>query len=204
VAEGQAGLGGEVVDAVGSSRENLACRHGIITSFEVALGVGHVEGVIPDLVCIGVLVGIKIEVGMLGQDERCYPRSQNRSSYRREKNISGTLTGPGRGCSPHLDVPGRVLYAVRDTSFDLAGHALLRTLRINDAESDGVVGHSSHVPDSVGPVVCAAMQSVVAIILLRHVRLAVESVHALSDTADVSTGDGVVNRMSRILGYQKS
>ena len=84
------------------------------------------------------------------------------------------LTGSGLGRQRrHLDVPRCVCEAVRHVGEHEAGHALLRIGGVGDRESDGAVGQRRHVPDAVGPVVGAAVQGVIAVVLLRHVGLVV-------------------------------
>lgn len=61
-----AGFAGEVVYAAGLCGEDLAGGDGVLRCFEVAGGVGGVEGVVLDEVRARVFVGVEVEVGVLG------------------------------------------------------------------------------------------------------------------------------------------
>lgn len=103
-------------------------------------------------------------------------------------------------CGLHLDLPGRVLDAVRDLGVDAAQHALRRVGCVVDGEGDGVVGEVVDVPGPERPVVGAAVQRIVAVVLLGVVRLVADGVVAIAYAVDVAAGDGVVDRVARVLG----
>lgn len=63
------GVAGEVVDGARLGGEDLAGGDGALVGLEVARRVGRVEVVVPDEVCVGVLVGVEVEVGVLGEYE---------------------------------------------------------------------------------------------------------------------------------------
>lgn len=71
VTELDAGCAGEVVDGAGLGGSDITGGEGALVGWEVALRVGHVEGVVPDLLGVGVLVGVEVEVGVLGQHDGC-------------------------------------------------------------------------------------------------------------------------------------
>ena len=67
VAQGKAGSAGKVIDGSRGRSQNLASRKGTLVCLEVSNRVRHIQGVIPDLVRGGVLVSLKVEVGVLSQ-----------------------------------------------------------------------------------------------------------------------------------------
>lgn len=69
MAEGGRGVAGEIVDRSRLGRQDFAGGDSALVSFEVARGVGRVEGVVPDEACLWVLVGVEVEVGVLGENE---------------------------------------------------------------------------------------------------------------------------------------
>lgn len=68
VAEEQVRGGGEVVDGVGRRREDVTGGERALVRLEVALGVGHGQGVLPDFGGGRVAVGVEVEVGVLGEE----------------------------------------------------------------------------------------------------------------------------------------
>lgn len=70
--DGQARRRREVVDGVGLRRQDLARGQRGLVGFQVALGVGGVQGVLPDLGGVGVAEGVQVEVGVLGEEEGCW------------------------------------------------------------------------------------------------------------------------------------
>ena len=74
VAQEQARLAREVVDAVRRGRADLARRQRALVRLEEALRVRQVQRVVPDLLGGGVLVGVEVEVRVLREHERWWPR----------------------------------------------------------------------------------------------------------------------------------
>lgn len=70
MAELEVGGGGKVVDGARGGGEDLAGGEGALVGFEVAGGVGEVEGVVPDQGGGRVAVGVEVEVGVLSQEDR--------------------------------------------------------------------------------------------------------------------------------------
>lgn len=67
VTELDARSAGKVIDGAGFGDADLAGGKSTVVSDEVALGVGHVESVVPDPLSGGVLEGVQVEVGVLGK-----------------------------------------------------------------------------------------------------------------------------------------
>lgn len=63
----------KVVDRSRLGREDLARGDCVLLCLEVACGIGYVEGVVPDKARLRILVGVKVEVRVLGQYKRCSP-----------------------------------------------------------------------------------------------------------------------------------
>jgi len=68
VPEEKIGLASEIVDGAGLSCQDLAGGQGALVGFKVALRVGKMQGVVPDERGCGILVGVEVEIGVLGQE----------------------------------------------------------------------------------------------------------------------------------------
>lgn len=100
-----------------------------------------------------------------------------------------------------LDVPGRALDGVSHRRLDIAEESQRRVGLVINSKGDGVVLQVSDLPHAVGPVVGAAVQRVVAVVLLRVDGLAVERVGAVADAVGVPARSRVVHRVSGVLGW---
>jgi hypothetical protein len=69
VSEEKVGLAGEVVDASGLGRQDLARRQRTLVGLEVPLRVRQVQVVVPDKVRGRVLVRIQVEVRVLREED---------------------------------------------------------------------------------------------------------------------------------------
>ena len=113
-----------------------------------------------------------------------------------------SLTGRFRGSSSlHGDAPSAPSNTVRHVRVDITREPLGFALRVVDGEGDRLVGDIGDVPLAVRPVVCAAVQGVLAIVLLQLVGLAVEGELGVSNAVGVTAGYSVVDGMSRVRGY---
>ena len=195
VAEREVGGRGKVVDRVGRRRQDLARRERALVVFQVARRVGEVEGVVPDFGGRGVAVGVEVEVGVLGEEDGW--RVLVVGLMKRREGLTGLLV---EGVGGDLDLPGVLGHRVRDAGLDAAEHALRGVGCVQDGEGDGVLREGRHVEVAERPVVGAAVQRVVAVVLLRLVRHAVNRVLPVADAVGVPAWDGVVHRVAGVLG----
>ena len=94
--------------------------------------------------------------------------------------------------------PGDAVGYVRvDVSWEPLGGALW----VVDREGDRFIRDLSDVPFPVRPVVRAAVQRILAIVLLQLVGLAVERELGVADAVRVPAGNSIVDRVSRVRGY---
>lgn len=170
----------EVVDAVLAHICDFSRRQCVLVRLQYTLGLGCVQGVVPDGPVAGVLERVELEVRVLREHQR----------------------------RPHLwrhgvnhDAPLVLRYRVRHAGFDVARHALRRVRCIVHGERDGRIADSRHVPHSERPVVRAAMQRVRSIVLLRVVNNAIERVRTVSNAVDITPGYGIVDWMARVHGF---
>jgi len=107
-----------------------------------------------------------------------------------------------QGLGRHLDVPGAVGHRVGDARLDAAEHTEGRVGGVEDGEGDGLGRKRRHIEGAERPVVGAAVQRVVAVVLLRLVRYTVNRVLPLADPVGVPAGDGVVHWVTGVLGWE--
>lgn len=90
---------------------------------------------------------------------------------------------------------------VRDTRVHAARHAL-RKGSIVVREGDGVLRQRSQVPEMIRPIVRSAVKGVGAVVLLEVVGHAVEREGAVADAVGVAAGDGVVDGVAGVDGWE--
>lgn len=173
------GSGCEVIDGAGSGCQDLSSGQSTAVDLEVAFGVRHGQGVIPYCWRLRVLVGVQIEVGMVGQHQ-------------------GGLVGQRSG--KHLDVQFLRRDRIHYACLNVADHVERGIRLIQYRESDAIVRDIGDVPEAPGPIVVPAMQSVVSVIFLGVICYIVNGVLGVSNAIDVSPGNRVVDWMAFVLG----
>lgn len=114
--------------------------------------------------------------------------------------LKGSRTGLGIwGSRLHLDLPRAVVNAISHLGLHVADHPLRRVRLIKDRECDRSFGHILNVPESVRPVVGTTVECVVAVIGLGMKRLIPNTVLCITDSVYITTWDGVVDGMSRVI-----
>ena len=97
-------------------------------------------------------------------------------------------------------MPDIVSDTISNARLDFAGQALLCLRWIGNAKGDRGRGRSRDVPHTEGPVICSAVERIVTVILLGCVCLVVKRIGSFANASDITSGDGVVNRMTCVLG----
>lgn len=135
---------------------------------------------LPDGVRGWVLVGVQVEVRVLRQH-------QGRLGLWRD--------------SIHGYLPGRARDGVGHRGRNVSDHAEGGVGGVSDVEGDAVCCQGRDVPEAVGPVVRARMESVVSIVHFGVVGCVVDCVLGVTDAVDVAARDGIVNWMTRVDGW---
>jgi hypothetical protein len=115
------------------------------------------------------------------------------------KGKSSLTSFPVRRGRIHIDLPGVLVYAIRDGRLDAAQHAERRVGGVGNGKGDGRVRDVCHVPGSIRPIIGSAMQRIIAVVELRRVRDIVKGVVTVANAIDVASWDGVVHGVPRIL-----
>lgn len=173
------GSGCEVIDGPGSGSQDLSSGQSTAVNLEIAFRVRHGQGVVPYCWRLRVLVGVKIEVGVVGQHQ-------------------GGLVGQRSG--KHLYVQFLRRDRIHYACLNVADHVERGVRLVQYRESDAIVRDSSDVPEAPGPIIVPAMQSVVSVILLGVICYVVNGVLSVSNAIDVSPGNRVVDWVAFVLG----